>query len=94
MTQEGCSFEHAEMAERLAAWGTVFQILAGRERTPNGFVLRFEGDVERDVRRLAALEGACCRTLTFRIRRENDQVVMKVDGPWEETPWRMAMTSA
>lgn len=93
-TADGCSLDGTEMADRLAAWSATFGALESRERTPEGFVLRFDPAVEAEVRRLAALEAHCCQSLTFVIRREDGRVRMDVEGQWEDTPWRMAMAQA
>ena len=94
MHDEGCSLASEGLPARMAEWSALFgRALRKREVTGDGFVLHFAPDegVEEELRRLAALEGECCASLRFRVRDGSNDVRMDVTGPWEETPWRMAM---
>ena len=94
MDELGCTLGAEGLPARMAEWSALFgRALTGRERTADGFALQFaahEG-VAGELRRLSELEAECCASLEFRVRETGSGVTLEVMGPWEETPWRMAM---
>lgn len=91
---EGCTLGSEGLPARMAEWSALFgAALRDRQLRQDGFVLLFAADegVEEELRRLAGLEAECCASLEFRVHDTGDAVTMEVTGPWEETPWRMAM---
>ena len=94
MDEPGCTLGAEGLPERMAEWSALFgRALAGREMTEEGFALHFEAHdgVADELRRLSDLEADCCASLEFRVREADTGVTLEVTGPWEETPWRMAM---
>jgi hypothetical protein len=62
--------------ERLAEYQHVFTALIGRERTDGGLCFRFRADpaIVARVRRLAALEKACCAFIDHAIAVHEDEL--------------------
>ena len=94
MHDDGCTLGPEGLPARMAEWSALIGgSLRAREVIDEGCVLHFNADegVADELRRLAALEGECCASLTFRVRDREEAVILEVTGPWKETPWRMAM---
>ena len=94
MDEPGCTLGAEGLPARMAEWSALFgRALTGREMAENGFDLHFAAHdgVAEELRRLSELEAECCASLEFRVREAGSGVTLEVTGPWEETPWRMAM---
>lgn len=84
-----CSLAGGAMADRFSQWRSLARrALAGRESHPEGAVLHYRAlpGVERELRRLVALEADCCAFLAFSIEADGVRVRLTVTGPAEATP--------
>ena len=76
-----CSLSGADMAKRAWRWSRL-RARAGRGRavTETGLCLRFgdEPGVERELRRLAELERACCAFATWDVERRDGGLVLDI----------------
>jgi hypothetical protein len=76
-----CSLDGADMAKRRWRWSRL-RARAGRGRTvtESGLCLRFadESGVERELRRLAELERACCAFAGWEVGRRDGDLVLDI----------------
>jgi hypothetical protein len=76
-----CSLDGADMAKRAWRWSRL-RARAGRGRAvaESGLCLRFgdEPGVERELRRLAELERACCAFATWDVERRDRELVLDI----------------
>jgi hypothetical protein len=81
-----CTLDGGAFGERVAEWETLAQrSLIESTQTATGVRLRFrdEPGVEEELRRLLALEEACCAFLTFDLDSAGAELVLSVRGPAE-----------
>lgn len=79
----GCSLSRDELVDRRAAWGDVEPAVVDRQRTEDGFRVRFQAQlrVTADLRALAAAEQSCCGWASWAVTEEDGYAVLEVTGP-------------
>jgi hypothetical protein len=76
-----CSLGAAQRADRRALWDTLAgAALTVPRPTADGVEHHYSAsdEVERQLRRLARLEGECCSFAEWRVRRQGDELVLTV----------------
>jgi len=95
-TESGCCLSPQELEVRRAEWNNLStQGLIDVARDCEDLVLRHRRDPEDEavLRYLVAQEGACCSSVRFDISVSDDELALRISGPWQETPWAGAPVS-
>ncbi|MDQ3808834.1 MAG: hypothetical protein M3336_00920, partial [Chloroflexota bacterium] len=79
-----CALDAEAFGDRVAAWTALARrALIATTASADDVVLRFrrERGVEKQLRRLVRLEGACCPYLVFGLARVERELVLTICGP-------------
>jgi hypothetical protein len=80
-----CTLTAEQAPDRVAEWRDALAVAQVRERTPEGYRLRFPKDAANASRLadLAAREVDCCAFFTFTVTLTNAELVLDVLAPAE-----------
>lgn len=78
-----CTIGEHEIGDRIELVERLRTNLSGIDRTDTGLLLRFPArpDIDRDVRRFAVDEKACCRFWGFAIDTDRTGLTLRWDAP-------------